>query len=153
MKSASKLIALAAVWLLCVPQASAGQGATIKKMAKHYAKTFDCGKDELTITMFPGTEVKAGLYQGGTYQVSGCDKETIVTGIAVGGPFFYFDDLVVRKRAPIDLECADSPIEYTHLDAKTILAVGCDKKATYVYTGEVYNGTLGSDVPGTWALN
>ncbi len=45
----------------------------------------------------------------------------------------------VKKRAPFDLHCSASELEFERLDDKTIGVSGCGKRATYV---EVCRQTL-----------
>lgn len=131
--------------LAFIPSAAA-HAATGNGMLASVAKELGCSPKEVLATYLPGNDERFGSYTLSSWEFSGCGLTVVSHG---SGGSWRFDDLAVRRRAPIELQCDAAEVKFNVIDSKTRIAQGCGKQMTYVYTGVL----VPTVVAGTWAAN
>lgn len=130
---------------LSTPAYAASPSRVGKSLAKRYARRLGCDKSDVNVTAEPVPPLRTPPVTFHTFSIDACGQQLAASATIWIGFMTAWDDMTVRKRAPLEMDCSAEEIEFHVIDAKTRLAKGCGIQATYVFAGY--------DETGSWVAN
>lgn len=121
--------------------AHAGKARIGRKLRRRYARRLDCKKAEVAITAEAMSPLRVNPVSYHTFSLDACGQQLVASGGIWMGTLLAWDDLTLRKRAPIEMNCPSEQIEIQAIDAKTRIVTGCDVQTTYIFTDENESGS------------